>query len=66
MNGPVDTTFLDDKYNEPNEFDNIEEPIIRKKAAVDPFIWGLPKENPLETVKGKINGLEDLKEQLHR
>ena len=67
MNGPVDTSFLDtNKYNTLDEFDQIQEPIIRKKVAVDPFIWGLEKVDPRESVKGKIDGLQDLKEQLQK
>ena len=62
LNGPIDASFLDtNQYNSIDEFDQIQEPIIRKKVAVDPFIRGLPKEDPRQTVLGLSSGLEDLK-----
>ena len=67
MNGPVDASFLDGpNYNTIDEFDQIEEPIIRKKVAIDPFIWNLPREDPNLSVKTKMDGLEILKNQLQK
>lgn len=63
LNGPIDTSFLDPPgYNTIDEFDQIEEPVIRKKVAIDPFIRGLPKIDPRDS----ISGLEDLKEFLQK
>lgn len=65
MNGPVDTSFLDSpKYDMDEEFEEIKEPTIRKKAAIDPFIWGLPKEDPNKMVMDQLDGLNELKNKL--
>lgn len=61
LNGPIDASFLDtNQYNSIDEFNEVQEPVIRKKVAIDPFIRGLPKVDP-RTI---TNGIDELRSVL--
>jgi hypothetical protein len=67
LNGPIDASFFDTpQYNTISEFDEVQEPVIRKKVAIDPFIRGLPKEDPRQSILGQMGELDKLKSQLQK
>jgi hypothetical protein len=68
---PIDASFLDNpQYNalieEDDHYEQFpEEPVVRNKIVIDPFIYNLPKENPSDAIREKINGLDNLRNLLN-
>lgn len=68
-NEPIDTSFYDNKHYDNSIIDEgddvvIENEEVLKPVAIDPFIRGLPKENPYDKVKMNIVSLNDMKAKL--
>ena len=68
---PIDASFLDNpQYNalieEDDHYEQFpEEPVVRNKIVIDPFIYDLPKENPNDVMREKINELDNLRNLLN-